>query len=137
MSPLPRPTGPGSPPTPAIRPPFPSAEAAWFWTSAHLRAQQEPAAPRPPPGPCRPEDVIKCLDALYRNRRIELLHVRILRIWGWRGVAPNPAWSRQRCDAALWREAIERLDWPLRNRGIVERPSAAWGPSLVKAEAAE
>jgi hypothetical protein len=62
---------------------------------------------------------LKCLDALYRHRRIELLHVRILRIWGWRGMAPNPAWPRERCDARLWREALGRLDWPLRVRGIV------------------
>lgn len=98
--------------------PFASVEAAWFWTAADLRARQEGGA-RPGPGPCRPEDVLKCLDALYRQRRIELLHVRILRLWGWRGVAPNPAWARQGCDARLWREALGRLDWPLRVRGIV------------------
>lgn len=98
--------------------PFTSAEAAWFWTAASLRARQE-ASPAPGPGPCRPEDVLKCLDALYRQRRVELLHVRILRHWGWRGTAPNPAWPRQCCDAGLWREALGRLDWPLRVRGIV------------------
>lgn len=98
--------------------PFASVEAAWFWTAASLRARQEDS-PGPGPGPCRPEDVLKCLDALYRQRRIELLHVRILRLWGWRGVAPNPAWPRQRCDAGLWREALGRLDWPLRVHGII------------------
>lgn len=98
--------------------PFASAEAAWFWTAATLRARQD-ASPSPGPGPCRPEDILKCLDMLYRQRRIELLHVRILRLWGWRGMAPNPAWPRQRCDARLWREALDRLDWPLRVRGIV------------------
>ena len=103
---------------PCLTPPFASAEAAWFWTAASLRARQE-ASPAPGPGPCRPEDVLKCLDVLYRRRRIELLHVRILRFWGWRGRAPNPAWPRERCDARLWREAVSRLDWPLRVRGIV------------------
>lgn len=98
--------------------PFASAEAAWFWTAASLRARQESGA-APGPGPCRPEDVLKCLDMLYRRRRVELLHVRILRIWGWRGMTPNPAWPRERCDARLWREALSRLDWPLRVRGIV------------------
>ncbi len=98
--------------------PFASVEAAWFWTAASLRARQE-AGPAPGPGPCRPEDVLKCLDTLYRQRRVELLHVRILRLWGWRGMAPNPAWPRERCDAGLWREALGRLDWPLRVRGFV------------------
>ena len=105
--------------------PFASAEAAWFWTAASLRARQE-ASVTPCPGPCRPEDVVKCLDTLYRQRRIELLHVRILRIWGWRGVAPNPAWAGQRCDERLWREALERLEWPLRSRGIVAGGMAGW-----------
>ena len=61
--------------------PFASAEAAWFWTAASLRARQD-AGPAPAPDACRPEDVLKCLDTLYRQRRIELLHVRILRFWG-------------------------------------------------------
>lgn len=117
-------SGPNTPSATCLRAamgaaPFASAEAAWFWTAACLRAQQEPGRPRPDPGPCRPDDVVKCLDALYRNRRVELLHVRILRLWGWRGVAPNPAWARERCDWRLWREALDRLDGKLRARGIV------------------
>ena len=69
--------------------------------------------------PCEPDDVVKCLDTLYRRRRIDLVHARILRIWGERQAAPNPAYASERCDARLWREAIERLDWPLRMKGIV------------------
>ena len=107
---------------PRPAPPFASAEAAWFWTSAALLARRDPAASRPAFGPCRPEDVVKCLDELYRNRRVELLHARILRLWGLRGVAPNPARPRERCDWRLWREALDRLDWPLRLRGIVAGP---------------
>ncbi len=98
--------------------PFACAETAWFWTASCLRARQE-AIPVPGPGPCRPEDIVKCLDGLYRQRRVELLHVRILRIWGWRGTAPNPARVRERCDWRLWHEAMGRLEWPLRVRGIV------------------
>ena len=98
--------------------PFASAETAWFWTASCLRARQD-ATTAPGPGPCRPEDVVKCLDGLYRQRRVELLHIRILRTWGWRGVAPNPAMTRERCDWRLWHEALGRLEWPLRVRGIV------------------
>jgi hypothetical protein len=98
--------------------PFLSAEAAWFWTAAALRA----APARPSPAPCRVEDVVKCLDTLYRRRRIELLHARILRIWGERGVAPNPARARERSDWRIWREALDRLEGPLRAHGIVTGP---------------
>ncbi|MGA8196103.1 MAG: hypothetical protein WB902_22335 [Acetobacteraceae bacterium] len=69
--------------------------------------------------PCEPDDVVKCLDALYRRRRIDLVHARILRIWGERQVAPNPAHAGERCDWRLWREALGRLEWPLRIKGIV------------------
>jgi len=45
--------------------------------------------------PCEPDDVVKCLDQLYR-RRIDLVHARILRIWGERQMAPNPSYARER-----------------------------------------
>ena len=112
-------------------PPFPSAEAAWFWASAVLHARREPAAPQPPAGPCRMEDVVKCLDVLYRAGTLELLHARILRIWGWRGLPPNPAHPRERSDCRLWREAMEALDAPLRARGIVAGPRCAIPPELL------
>ena len=105
--------------------PFPTAEAAWFWAAATLCARRDPDATAPGPGPCRVEDVVKCLDALYRDRTLELLHARILRIWGWRGVPPNPARPRERCDWRLWREALEALEEPLRARGIVAGPRCA------------
>ena len=69
--------------------------------------------------PCEPDDVVKCLDALYRRRRIDLVHARILRIWGERQAPPNPAVASERCDWRLWREAMDRLEWPLRVKGIV------------------
>lgn len=112
---------------PGFGAPFPSAEAAWFWTAAVLLSRRDPAVPPPQPGPCRAEEVVRCLDALYRQRRVDLVHARILRIWGFRGVAPNPAWPRERCDWRLWAEALERLDWPLRTRGIVVGPRGPAG----------
>lgn len=101
--------------------PFRSAEQAWFWTMAALAARREGTGGSGAriPRPCDPDDVVKCLDGLYRQRRIDLLHARILRIWGERQVAPNPAYASERCDARIWREALERLEWPLRMKGIV------------------
>ena len=103
--------------------PFNSAEEAWFWTMAALVARRDGARYTARQGrvqrPCEPDDVVKCLDTLYRQRRIELLHARILRVWGERQCAPNPRHASERSDWRLWREAIDRLEWPLRVKGIV------------------
>jgi len=103
--------------------PFNSAEEAWFWTMAALVARRDGARIVSGAGlvqrPCEPDDVVRCLDRLYRQRRIELLHVRIIGIWGERGTAPDPRAPRERGDSRLWREAMQRLDWPLRTKGII------------------
>jgi hypothetical protein len=69
--------------------------------------------------PCDPDDVVKCLDGLFRQRRIDLVHARILRIWGERQIAPSPAIAVEANDHRLWCEALSRLEWPLRIKGIV------------------
>ncbi len=112
------------PPDPQLRPvPFRDATEAWFWTMAALVARREASAiltrQSGPPRPTQPEDILRCLDNLYRRRRIDLLHARILRLWGERGIAPNPARAGERCDALIWREALERLEWPLRVKGYL------------------
>lgn len=120
--------------------PFSSAEEAWFWTMAALTARRDGAritagkgiAPRP----CEPDDVIKCLDRLYRQRRIEIAHARIMRIWGERGTAPNPRHASERGDHRLWAEAMSRLEWPLRVKGIVVLAAAAPEPAENLASAA-
>jgi hypothetical protein len=98
--------------------PFRDAEEAWLWTMAALKARRDGARftanQGKLPRPCEPDDVIKCLDRLYRQRRVDLAHARVLRIWGDRQSAPNPAFPRERCDWKLWREAMDRLEWPLR-----------------------
>lgn len=101
--------------------PFRNAEQAWFWTIGALTARREGASG---PGssitrPCDPDDVLKCLDTLYRGRRIDLVHARILRIWGERRIAPNAGYPTEHADATIWREALERLEWPLRVKGII------------------
>jgi hypothetical protein len=106
--------------------PFRSAEDAWFWTMAALTARRDGARIVAGAGkaqrPCEPDDVVKCLDRLYRQRRIDMNHARILRIWGERGEAPNPRYQREAADWRLWTEAMQRLDWPLRVKGIVAGP---------------
>jgi hypothetical protein len=107
--------------------PFRSAEEAWFWTMNALTARRDGARIVAGAGkvqrPCEPDDVVKCLDRLYRQRRIDMTHARILRIWGERGEAPNPRYMREQADWRLWTEAMQRLDWPLRMKGIVAGPA--------------
>jgi hypothetical protein len=103
--------------------PFRSAEEAWLWTMAALQARRDGARYTANRGlvsrPCEPDDVVRSLDTLYRHRRIELVHARVLRVWGERQMPPNPAYASERRDFRLWQEALERLDWPLRVKGIV------------------
>jgi hypothetical protein len=103
--------------------PFLSAEEAWIWTMSALVARREGARIVAGAGskqrPCEPDDVIKCLDRLYRQRRIDLVHARIMRIWGERGVAPDPRHLGEKNDWRIWNEAMQRMDWPLRMKGIV------------------
>ncbi len=102
---------------------FDNAEAAWLWTMAALIARREGARYTANKGavarPCDPDDVVKCLDGLYRQRRIDLAHARVLRIWGERQMPPSVAVAAERRDHQLWHEALERLEWPLRVKGIV------------------
>jgi hypothetical protein len=116
----------GTPPLPRALPntqPFASAEEAWMWTMAALIARREGARYTARQGgverPCVPDDVLRCLDGLYRQRRIDLLHARILRIWGERQIAPSPVVAVEKHDRQIWREALKRLEWPLRVKGIV------------------
>jgi len=103
--------------------PFRDAEEAWFWTMSALVARRDGARVVAGLGrvarPCEPDDVVKCLDRLYRHRRIDLAHARILRIWGERGERPDGSRPREFHDHRLWREALDRLEWPLRVKGIV------------------
>ena len=99
--------------------PFRDAEACIFWTIERLAEEAE--GTRRPAGAaiCTPGEVVKCLDNLYRRRRIDLHHVRILRLWAHRGRAPQEAEPMERADWRIWREALDRLDWPLRSLGII------------------
>jgi hypothetical protein len=103
--------------------PFASAEEAWLWTMAALTARRDGARYTAGKGavvrPCDPDDVVRCLDGLYRQRRIDLAHARVMRQWGERQIPPCSSIATERHDHRLWEEAMERLSWPLRVKGIV------------------
>lgn len=102
--------------------PFKSAAEAWFWTKEALSARQE--GRQGGRGicrrPCEPDDVVKVIDRLYRARRIDLQHARVLRVWGERGVAPSARSLLEMDDARLWNAAMAQMEWPLRVKGIVK-----------------
>lgn len=111
-------------PAPGALQPFRDAQEAWFWTMRALAAQQrqpsqDDTAGSRPARAAMPEDVLRCLDRLYRQRRIDLAHARVLRRWGERGVAPDIRRPGESSDGRLWREALDRLEGALRVRGIV------------------
>lgn len=103
--------------------PFAAAEEAWLWTMAALSARREGARYSANKGlvsrPCDPDDIVKCLDGLYRQQQITLAHARVLRLWGERQIAPSPKAVVEQNDHRLWVEALARLEWPLRIKGII------------------
>ncbi len=111
-----QPLGRGSCPSP-----FASADDAWFWAVAALRARHEGAghSGMKLPRPCDPDDVLLCVDRLYRDRRINLAHARVLRTWGERQMTPGGS-SREASDTRLWQQAMDRLRPVLRQKGIVQ-----------------
>ncbi len=108
--------------------PFRTAEEAWFWTMACLIARRDGA--RIVSGaalvarPCEPDDVVKCLDRLYRQRRIELQHVRILRLGGTAAGARSALPARAgRLAAVAGGDDAARL--AVAREGYRRRPAAA------------
>ena len=87
--------------------PFRDAEEAWLWTMAALMARREGARFRANQGlivrPCEPDDVVKCLDGLYRQRRIDsqpLRHQRLL--------LSRRVFHQRRESLALFADALQR-----------------------------
>lgn len=101
--------------------PFRSAGEAWFWAVGALLARREGSSRSGGgiPRPCDPDDIIKTLDRLYCAGKIQLRHARILRVWGERQVAPDLHHPGERAELQLWNEALARLEWSLRIKGIV------------------
>lgn len=100
--------------------PFASAECAWFWTMAALTARRDGA--RNLAGmastlrPCEPDDVVRALNRLYYQRRIDLIRPHPAHL-GERGVPPDPHALGEMSDARIWDEAMRRLTWAVAGEG--------------------
>ena len=119
-------TAPSVPVDPILKPrfqPFRSAEEAWLWTVAALSARRDGIRYTSRTGksarPCEPSDITRCLEVLSRRGRIDASHKDVLQTWGERQSPPNPAFANERADWRLWREALDRLEWLLRIKGVV------------------
>ena len=84
---------------------FKSASDAWFQTFAEINRPGE-----------RSRVVLKCLDRLYRNRRLTTGHAFTLRRWGSRRQQPS---NRDIGDFRLWNEAMSALGESLRSIGLL------------------
>jgi hypothetical protein len=100
--------------------PFASAEEAWFWACAALRARQEGAAScgGRVKRPCDPDDVLMCVERGLRSRRLDPAQARVLGVWGRRQMTPS-RWVAPVAEAALWQDAMAVLRPMLAAKGIV------------------
>ena len=103
--------------------PFTCAEEAWLWYAHCQMARLAGCRPRPDmaaiPRPCDPDDIHREVMRLFRSGRLSQGHLRVLaelatRLVGDGGAAP---WSKGQ--DILWREALDKLETSLRNKGIV------------------
>jgi len=121
---------------------FDTAEEAWFWFMLAQEARNEGA--RFSAGlslvtrPCEPSDILKCIDRLYRNRRLSMDHILVLRHYGKRQLSPDPRRVKEARAFTLWKEALERIEPVLVRKGIVRskltlpsRPSRFWSHTAI------
>ena len=101
--------------------PFATAEEAVLWMMQALAARNDGAksAGSGQRRPCEPDDVLNVMNRLYYRRRILLEHARVIRRWGERGYPPDPNALEEMADYRVWKEAMDRMTWPLQQKGIV------------------
>ena len=108
--------------------PFASAEEAWFWFMVAQAAKNDGARITAGQGavtrPCEPSDIFQALNRLYRQRRLRMDHIRVLKHYGERHMAPDPRRPKELRAYLIWNEALARLEAVLEAKGIVRK--AAW-----------
>ncbi len=110
---------------------FSSAEEAWFWFIQAQAARNDGARFSVGMGlvarPCEPIDILKVVDRLYRQRRLVMDHLLILRHYGRRLMPPDARRVKEVKAHGLWVEALERMTPILERKGIVQTLSE-WHP---------
>lgn len=103
--------------------PFDTAEEAWMWFILAQEARNAGARFSAGLGlftrPCEPSDILGIVERLYRNRRLVMDHVLVLRHYGKRQLPPDPRRVKEVRALSLWKEALERMEPVLVRKGIV------------------
>ncbi len=103
--------------------PFATVEEAWFWFIQAYDARQAGARIVAGAGdshrPCEPLDILRCVDRLYRQRRLMIDHLKVMAHYGRRLSPPVPHRPRERRAHMLWTEGLDRLAGSLRSKGII------------------
>jgi hypothetical protein len=103
--------------------PFGSVEEAWFWFIQAQQARNDGArfsmGQGLVPRPCEPLDILKVIDGLYRQRRLVMDHMMVLRHYGRRMMPPDARRVKEAVAAKLWGEAMDRMEPVLIRKGIV------------------
>lgn len=104
--------------------PFESVEEAWFWFVSSYEAKEDGArfiaGSGLLPRPCEPVDILRAVDGLYRQRRLQRDHLLVLRHYGRRLMAPDVRRPKEARAHTLWEEAMMRLEAVLEKKGIVK-----------------
>ena len=110
---------------------FSCAEEAWFWFIQAQAARNDGARFSVGLGlvarPCEPIDILKVVDRLYRQRRLVMDHLLVLRHYGRRLMPPDARRVKEVRAHGLWVEALERMTPILERKGIVQ-PLSEWHP---------
>lgn len=103
--------------------PFESAEEAWFWFITSWQARQEGAKITAGQGdivrPCEPVDIFKIVERLYRGRRLQIDHLRVMNHYGKRQMKPDLYRPNEARSYTIWEEGMMRLESALESKGIV------------------
>lgn len=103
--------------------PFACAEEAWLWYAHCQMARLAGCRPRPDMGevarPCDPDDIHRAAMTLFRRGVLAPGHLRVLAELGALLAGAQAAVSWPDSTDRIWREALDRLETPLRAKGIV------------------
>lgn len=103
--------------------PFRCAEEAWLWYAHCQMARLAGCRPRADmadiPRPCDPDDIHREAMRLFRSGRLSQGHLRVLAELATRLVSDGGTTPWSEGQDSLWREALDKLEISLRNKGIV------------------